>query len=145
MRFDQTFTKLTVDWWMLLATLGGDSQYGISSDVAVGFNRTAVNEGGCYFFWDTGTTLSIVTANGAANTTTALVGPPAIATRVNYRLEYSPGVDCKFYLNGVLVGTHTTHLPDALTDIIYWGGGLDDNGTGTDIGWFGPASGSLDF
>ena len=144
LRFNNVFTKLTVEWNMSCKTGGGDSQYGISGSSVSGFNRSDVNESGCYFFWDTGTTLSIVTANDVANTTTALVGPPVVDESNLYRLEYTPGVDCKFYLNGVLVGTHTTHLPDALSHIIYWGGGLDDNGSGTDEIRMGPCTVSID-
>jgi hypothetical protein len=51
----------------------------------------------------------------------------------NYRLEFTPGVDCKFYLNGVLVGTHTTNLPPAAnTGVVNFGAGLDDDGGALD-------------
>lgn len=143
--WDNVFTKITVDWWMAANTGGGDSQYGLSGDVSSGYTRTDVNEEGCYFFWDTGTTLSIVTADGAANTTTALVGPPTINQIQNYRIEHTTGVDTKFYINGSLVGTHTTNLPSsASTDIIYFGGGLDDNGSGTDVLYMGPVAVSIE-
>jgi len=143
MRWDDVFTRLTVDWWMAAALLGGDSQYGISTTSAA-FTRVDVNGLGCYFFWDTGTTLSIVTADGVANTTTALVGPPDIEKIQNYRIVFTKGVDCKFYLNGVLVGTHTTNLPGADISLIYFGGGLDDDGSGTDKLMLGPCSVSID-
>jgi len=125
MRFNNVFTKVTVDWWQCSSTGAGDSSYGIGSVYWEGFTRINVNSAGCYFFWDLGTTLSIVTANNAANTTTALVGPPPIDEKQNYRIEYTPGVDCKFYLNGVLAGTHTTHLPDGINYTMYFGAGLD--------------------
>lgn len=145
MRFNNVFTKLTVDWWQASKVGRGDSQYGIGSVYWEGFTRVDVNSPGCFFFWDTGgLTLSIVTANGAANTTTALVGPPSIDETQNYRVEYSPGVDCKFYLNGVLVGTHTTHLPDGVAANIYFGGGLDDNGGADDFLYMGPCTVSID-
>ena len=144
LRFNNTFTKLTVDWYMTAQTGGGDSQYGISGHPSNGFTRSDLNESGCYFYWDTGTTLSIVTADDTSNTTTALGGPPSINVSNNYRIEYTPGVDCKFYLNGVLVGTHTTDLPDGQSSIVYFGGGLDDNGSGTDELWLGPCTVSID-
>jgi len=141
--WDATFTKITVDWWMTAALLGGDSQYGLSSSQAAGFNRSAPNVNGCYFFWDVGTTLSIVTSDGVATTTTALVGPPAINELQNYRIEHDPGVDTKFYLNGVLVGTHTTNLPTG-TGYVYFGAGLDDDGSGTDSLNLGPIAVNID-
>jgi len=144
MPWDATFTKLTVDWWMCAALLGGDSSYGISGHNATGFNRADPNQAGCYFFWDVGTTLSIVTADDVSNTTTALVGPPPIDELQNYRIEHTPGVDTKFYLNGVLVGTHTTNLPlVSNTNIVFFGAGLDDNGSGTDYLHLGPVAVSV--
>ena len=137
--------ELTVDWWQCSQVGKGDSQYGIGSVYWEGFNRGVANSPGCFFFWDTGgLTLSIVTADGGATTTTVLVGPPPIDEIQNYRMEYSPGVDCKFYLNGVLVGTHTTDLPDGVAQTIYFGGGLDDNGVGQDELMMGPCTVSID-
>ena len=144
MPWDSPFTKLTVDWWMTLATGGGDSMYGLSGNSNTGFNRIDLTMEGCYFFWDVGTTLSIVTADGTAATTTALVGPPPIDHLQNYRIEHTPGVDTKFYLNGVLVGTHTTNIPlVTTTNIIWFGGGLDDNLSGTDLINLGPITVSV--
>jgi len=53
---------------------------------------------------------------GSGHTESALSG--VTATNLNiYRIEFSPGVDAKFYVNGVLKATISTNLPSGATAI----------------------------
>lgn len=58
---------------------------------------------------------------GSGHTETAISG--ITLTNMNtYRIEFDPGVDVKFYVNGVLKATNTTNLPDGANDIKFgWG------------------------
>lgn len=61
-------------------------------------------------FYLSGTTLVGITCDGAATTTSAstTVGAGSSPT---LEVRFIPGVSAKFYINGTLFGTNTTHLP----------------------------------
>jgi len=130
-RWNDPFTKITVDWWMVYNSTGtGGGQYGIAADPFDGFNNANPVEAGAYFHLTGGTILSVDTQDGAAGTNTVIVPVFDREELNNYRMELSQA-DCKFYLNGVLMATHTTNLPGTSVGVIYFGGGLQ-NGAGAD-------------
>lgn len=55
------------------------------------------------------------TTNGAGTTnhTETEITGITLTNENRYRIEFDPGVDVKFYVNGVLKATHTTHLPNS--------------------------------
>lgn len=50
-------------------------------------------------------------ANGTTQTTTTLSTNAVAGTRYTFEVVFTPGVDVKYYLDGVLKGTATTNLP----------------------------------
>lgn len=63
-------------------------------------------------------------AGGAGHTETQITG--ITLTNLNYyRIEYNPGVDALFYVNGVLKATITTNLPTSGSSIYFGIGGVN--------------------
>jgi len=74
--------------------------------------------------------LYFATSNGSANTNTAISG---VTNNIPYLFEivWTPTVDVKLYVDGVLKVTHTTNIPTGgNADLLYqtvWGGGAGSN------------------
>ena len=66
-------------------------------------------------------TLYAVTATGAANTNTDISSGITTSSWHTYEMVFTPGTDCKFYVDGVLKATHTTNLPASGTGILAFG------------------------
>lgn len=66
-------------------------------------------------------TLYAVTATGAANTNTDISSGITTSSWHTYEIFFTPGTDCKFYVDGVLKATHTTNLPASGTGILAFG------------------------
>lgn len=62
---------------------------------------------------------------GTGHTETEITGI-TLGDRNTYRIELDPGVEARFYVNGVLEATITTNLPDGATTILF-GRGASDN------------------
>jgi len=58
-------------------------------------------------------------ANGTNQTTTDVTQGSTLTQYNSYVIEYIAATSAKFYINGVLVATHTTNLPAGLTDWDY--------------------------
>ena len=60
-----------------------------------------------------GTTVYAVNCNGSAETATDITTQVTLNTLIaqTFTVIFTPAVDCKFYVNGTLVATHTTNLP----------------------------------
>lgn len=66
--------------------------------------------------------------DGTTNHTETAIAGITITDNNTYRIEFNPGVDVKFYVNGILKATNTTHLPSA-GDIKF---GVGGSGNGND-------------
>lgn len=79
------------------------------------------------FEWDgSNSKLYARTSDGSATTRTDISSGLTISNWNRFRIEVNPGVNVKFYVNGILKATHTTHLPT--TSVVYFGAGLDTSG-----------------
>jgi hypothetical protein len=86
----------------------GIGNQGIATPV-LAYNANNNDRVGFFFYDDQ---LWISTASGANKTSTQIMG----ITETNwnqYKIVFTAGVSAKFYVNGTLVGTHTTNLPDS--------------------------------
>lgn len=85
-------------------------------------NATDTPTQGCWFRYSTSasdTDWMCVTANGSTQTIIDS-GVPADTNFHTFQIDYTnPGTSCKFYIDGTLVGTSTTHLPTAGTEVGY--------------------------
>ena len=104
-----------------------DIGFGLSSDgVCFGiFDRDTADD--ACFTVDGGSSgkLYAHTANaGVGHTNTEITGI-TLENMNTYRIEFDPGVDVKFYINGTLEATNTTNLPDGLD--IKFGAGSSGN------------------
>lgn len=57
------------------------------------------------------------TGNAGSGHTETLLSGVTVTNLNTYRIEFDPGVNVKFYVNGVLKATNTTNLPDGNNDI----------------------------
>jgi len=128
-QFDQT-KKVIVEFGLACLASDGSEQmgWGLANTVAPfsDFDDTTV-DAAC-FTTDTAGKLYAHTSNaGVASTETEITG----ITLTNYntfRIEFDPGVDVKFYVNGTLKDTATTNLPDGAADIKFgFGSGGNTN------------------
>lgn len=99
--------KIILDWNMKLAANGtGDMSMGFTSSNGssvynsvfpgfVGFNQRG----------STGAIYASINKNGVGLDQTDVTGAITVTNWNNYRIEYTPGTDAKFYINGVLVAT----------------------------------------
>jgi len=76
--------------------------FGTTNQVHVGFEQN-------------GNQMYAVNGSGAARTRTAIGAAGAMSAKLHCKYIWLPGV-CLFYLDGVLVATHTTNLPVAATN-----------------------------
>lgn len=90
------------------------------TDIATGVRFCSVDAAGTMF---------AVTADGTANTKTNISASVNLLEWNLFEIIFTPAVNVKYYVNGTLVATHTTNLPDASPSIGAMGIGLhDDNG-----------------
>lgn len=107
--------------WGLTEDINGITDYDNANVDAASF--TVDTSGNLYGHTSNG-------AGGAAHTETLITG--ITLTDMNtYRIEFNPGVDVKFYVNGVLKATNTTNLPNS--SAIYWGVGASGETGANDI------------
>jgi len=108
---------IIMEWEGLLGSRGwtdSNSLWGFSDDpgnsVNGAYTSTAYDQAG-FVMYDSN--IYAKTANGAANTlSAAITGYTILNETVRYRIELNIGVNAKFYLNGTLVSTITTTLPN---------------------------------
>jgi len=92
----------------------------------VGWNKDANNY--VYFRLNTAldTKLRAVTANGGVETVTdTLVSPGGPGEFLKLTIEFVSAASVKFYINDVLVATHTTNIPDIIAEPYYYTKALD--------------------
>jgi hypothetical protein len=95
--------------------------WGIGETFTNAYN-SAANKA-CFFVIDTAGNLYAKTSNGGGttdHTETAIAGI-TLTTEHTYRIEYNPGVNALFYINGVLKATIVTTLPNASQAFIGFG------------------------
>lgn len=68
-----------------------------------------------------GSTLYAQNANGTTATSTDVSSGITMTNFNTYTIIFDPGVDIKYYINGVLKATHTTNLPTSGTLLIAYG------------------------
>lgn len=86
-------------------------------------------------------TLYAKTANSTTETKTEIAGASFSGWHI-YTIEWNVGVNVKFYIDGVLVATHTTNLPDnTQTTSLYFGVGMSTNADAT---WISPVKVSME-
>jgi hypothetical protein len=136
-QFSDTYTKLTTEFKAIFdATYlaNGNTGFGFCSTTAPLINYDDATVMGLNFSIadDASGKLYAHAANaggGAAHTETEITD--IILTNLNtFRIEYTKGVDAKFYVNGVLKATLTTNLPTAGADVRF-GIGINEGGGGT--------------
>ena len=72
---------------------------------------------GFRFYYDIDNAVLYASNTNAPNETrTDVSGGITITNMNNYRIVYDAGTSCKFYINDVLVATHTTNLPTGSND-----------------------------
>lgn len=70
-----------------------------------------------------------VTCNASAVTTTEISATDTLRTRRHFMVDFTPS-SCRFYLNGLLVATHTTNIPSS-GNAMYMFWGSVDNASGS--------------
>lgn len=137
--FSSTYTKIIVEFDIAInsvAVANGNFCWGLVSNVAALVDYDDATYYDCCFSVDTSGDLYGHTANaggGAAHTETAITG--ITLTNVNkYRIEFTKGVDAKFYVNGVLKATNTTNLPATGGSVLFGAGLREDAATVSYIG-----------
>jgi hypothetical protein len=110
------------------------AQNGTTGDRSFGFGTAAQfvqvytdNVNNRVTFSMDGATLYATTHNGAVITNTDISAGITVTNWNLYRIEWTPGTDAKFYVNGTLLATHTTGLPTSAADN-YLGFGGTTNG-----------------
>ncbi len=105
-------TKISLKWILTyVADTGVQGQglcpVGTPSDI---YDSVSGNDDSVRFAINTSEELYAVTANGSANTNTQITGV-TVTSPHTYQIIFNPGVNAKFYVDGVLRATHTTNLP----------------------------------
>jgi len=129
-----TTKKIIVEFGRIVASIGSEqSGFGLTNSINgfVAYDRQ--NEDMVAFTVDTSGNLYAKTSiAGTGHTETAITGI-TLTNWNTFRIEFDPGVDAKFYVNGTLKATITTNLPVATT-IIQFGSGASGN-TGNNDGF----------
>jgi hypothetical protein len=76
------------------------------------------------FGFNTTTTYAVTANAGSASTTTDISSGITMTDWNTYKVVFDGGVNAKFYINGTLLATHTTNLPDGATDVKMGLGGI---------------------
>ena len=110
---NSVYNKLTMEWSCQFGASGA------SIDNAVTFMglgtgqpsiRTTADIGGFIFVSDA---INTITDLAGTETLTVPTGVPAITVVNKYKMILGPGATIGFYINNVLMATHTTNLPGA--------------------------------
>jgi hypothetical protein len=129
LKFDDAKAVIVEFGVLLNATGTGQIGFGLSADGSCfgDFDRETSDDAA--FTIDTSGNLYAHTADaGVGHTNTAITGI-TLTNWNTYRIEFDPGVDVKFYINGTLEATNTTNLPNGATAIKF---GCGSSGTGGD-------------
>ena len=87
----------------------------------------------CFYRQEDGTLVASM-ANGATNEISAAIGGIVLTQYNNYRIEWTPATNAKFYVNDVLKATLSTQLPSGSTNLpeIYFEAGCGATDVGSD-------------
>lgn len=101
--------------------------WGLATTTAPFIDFDDASQDAACFTVDTSGNLYGHTSNGdgTTNHTETSITGVTLTSNNTYRIHFNPGVDVKFYVNGVLKATNTTHLPSAGT--IKFGNGVQGN------------------
>ena len=95
-------------------TLAQEGAFGLCVDAAVlNDYNDATNDAACFSFNSTDFYAHTSNGDGTTNHTETAITGVTYNVLNTYRIEFNPGVDCRFYINGVLKATIGTTLPSA--------------------------------
>lgn len=149
LQFNDAFTKLTVEWWAQMDTdtvAEGDFGMGLCSGTTDLVDHDGAADDAVMFSFDAGAANfygHTSDGTGGANHTETAIAGVTLTDMNNFRIVFEPGVDAKFYVNGVLGATITTNLPNG--GGVHFGCGLGDNSAGTGSVKMSSLQGSLEF
>lgn len=119
--------KVIVEFTLKVDVSNGQAGFGLAQGAAAYQTYNEATQDAACFTVDTAGNLYAHTSNGgggASHTETQITG--ITLTDLNtYRIEHNPGVDAKFYVNGVLKATITTNLPNGNDILIGYGSGAN--------------------
>ena len=115
--------KVIVEFGAILNGIGDEQiGFGLSQDgTCFGDYDRETADDACFTIDDTGAIYGHTANAGVGHTNTQITGL-TLTDWNTYRIEFDPGVDVKFYVNGTLEATHTTNLPDGANDIKFGAG-----------------------
>lgn len=108
----------------------GESGFGLMPTTAPMGNYDDQTVDACCFTANQSTVYAHTSDEGVGHTETQVQGNGAGLHL--YRIEFTPGVNAKFYVDGALLATHTTNLPNGANPIRF-GFGSTANATGKTI------------
>lgn len=117
--------KIIVEWSAKAQAAGTTEQFGagLSQDITRWDDYDDQTVDSCGFTVDTSGNLYAKTSDGGVGHTETQIAGITLTNMNTYRIVFNPGVDAKFYVNGVLKATITTNLPNGATVILFgWGG-----------------------
>ena len=121
-----TTKKVIVEFGLSLSNTGTDQGgFGLSEGTAPFIDYDDQSDDAACFTFSTAGALYAHTANTGVGHTETLISGVTLTNHNTYRIEFAPGVDVKFYVNGILKATNTTNLP--ATNDIYFGYGSVSN------------------
>ncbi len=85
--------------------------FGMGIEVTAGSSRAITSRG--VRFYNEGNTLYASNADGTSETRTDVTKGITLTNFNSYRMVFTAATDAKFYINDVLVATHTTNIPSA--------------------------------
>ena len=119
--------KVIVDYEMIHSGTTGQGGHGlVQSATPLNDYDDQTVDAACFTY--NGANLYAHTSNAGAGHTETQINSVTLTNKNRFRIEFNPGVDVRFYVNGSLAATVTTNLP--ATNNISFGVGNSDNGTG---------------
>lgn len=126
-RFSNTKKVITEFRLSVISTGNNQMGWGLAATVTpfTDYDDNTVNS--VNFSVDASGNLYAHTSDGAGGNTETAISGVTLTNMNTYRIEWDPGTDAKFYVNGVLEATITTNLPTAGN--LNWGFGGESVGT----------------
>lgn len=134
-KFDTT-KKVIVEFMVELGAAGTEQMgFGLVESVAPFSDYDDASVDAACFTIDTAGALYGHTSAGGGTTlhTETLITGITLTNANTYRIEFDPGVDVKFYVNGVLKATNTTNIPSTAQFILFGAGSQGNTSSNGDI------------
>lgn len=132
LKFDSGKTIIVEFVAQFKGATGEEGAFGLTENVGSLIDYNDATYTSATFAYNTDGTLYGHTANsgGTTNHTETAITGITLTNKNLYRIEFTPTVDVKFYVNGVLKATNTTNIPAEATVVKFgWGtsGNTSDN------------------